>query len=285
MLSLASCSGDGGDEEIPLITFNLPHDYPALVNGVSIESCPDRVVALTPVMIEVVFALGSYAQLAGVGENCNYPESAASMKKYGKIGNLDYDALSADGVSLILTSAPLSDAEKLRLITMDIQLVFIEAAFDRNGLYSLYRKTGMVMAGESTGTKNADNTVSRLFSKIDNAAAGESKGKAALILDYGNAVATPDSLAGELLSKAGYTNAAAGTNLQTNMQELAEAKPMYIFCSIEQIDDIMNDEWLKNTPAVENNHVYAVDMSMLSGQGERMFDFVLSLRDVGLGDN
>ena len=79
---LTSCGdGDGG------VTIEGRDDFPATVAGVEIKSAPQSVICLSQSITEIIYELGSYAQLYGVSNDCDYPEEAAQKEKMGTAAN------------------------------------------------------------------------------------------------------------------------------------------------------------------------------------------------------
>ena len=102
MLCICSCSKK--DEA------TIQNDYPVTVYGVTVDACPQRVVSLSPAATEIITALGSYAQLFGVSDNCT---NVSGLAAFGT--SVLTDEQLRDIVLSVFNLRPAAIIEKLRL--------------------------------------------------------------------------------------------------------------------------------------------------------------------------
>ena len=261
--SLSACSkkkDDGG---------TVKNDYPVTVGGVEIERCPQNVISLSPSITDIIYTLGSDAQLIGVSDQC-LPEK--ELPRFGSAALPDTDAILGSGADLVLAAEALPSGDRQRLADKGIPVVTVPAGASYDELPEQYAAVARAMSGAVTGEKNAQNTFSRVDGRIKTVK-NTLKGKAtpaALLLGNG-IVATPDTFAGEMLAFAGGRNAAQdGKNYELSYEKLAKANPAAIFCPAELTDAVRADKYLKETDAVKAGRVYAVSPYYFERPGENL---------------
>jgi len=247
-------------------------DFPVTVGGVKIESAPQRVVSLSPSVTEVIYTLGSNAQLCGVSDDCDYPQGTASLPRLGtqimpdivKIIELDAD--------LVICSVALLPADEERLTNQNIKVVVIPVSAHIN-VTEMYIQIASVLSGQITGRANAQVTAGRILAEINRITEiiGTPEVKACMILSGSGAIAGGDTFAGGLLTAAGVLNIAQEkSGFEMKPEEIADWNPEFIFCPSGHVEKFKNEPAFANTPAVINNRVIGIDVLLFERQGDRM---------------
>lgn len=81
------------ESQEPAISADSPADFPVEVNGLTIETVPQKVVVLSPSLAEVVSDMELAAALCGRAEECDYPEAVASLPAVGGMLMPDVEAI------------------------------------------------------------------------------------------------------------------------------------------------------------------------------------------------
>ncbi|MEG1824732.1 MAG: ABC transporter substrate-binding protein [Cloacibacillus sp.] len=83
------------------------------------EAGPKRIISVTPVGTEILFALGQGQNIAGVTSFCDYPPEALKKPKIGGYSDINFEALVAQRVDLVVLqdmhSQSIPDLEKLKI--------------------------------------------------------------------------------------------------------------------------------------------------------------------------
>lgn len=278
LLLLPGCRNDGN------FSVSIPEDYPVMVGDVEIKACPQKVISLSPVATEIIFALGNNAQLIGVSDY-DTVEGSEKLQKYGSTANPKTEEIIACKPDLVLISGELGEAERQSFQVQNIPVVAISAADNREGLKSLYETVGIIMAGKSAGQKNGANTVNRMLEKMEQAgeAAGNQPQTAVLFLTE-SAVATGETFAGWVLSCAGVENVAGeARNYTMAYEEIAKADPDIIFCDPDAAAGIKSDAILGKLSAVKENRLVEISAADIERQGHGLQAAVLAMAKAAYG--
>lgn len=74
----------------------------ALILSGSAEASPERIISLTPVGTEILFALGRGDKIIGVTDFCDYPAEAAQKPKMGDFAAVNFEAVMSMRADLLL---------------------------------------------------------------------------------------------------------------------------------------------------------------------------------------
>ena len=277
---LTSCGdGDGG------VTIEGRDDFPATVAGVEIKSAPQRVICLSPSITEIIYELGSYAQLYGVSNDCDYPEEAAQKEKMGTAANPETEKIINASPDLEIVSGNLNDElnESLRLRT--IPVISIEAAQNIDGLKDVYVAVATAFAGKTTGQINGETTYNNLINKIKNEAnvAGQTLKKAVFIPSDG-IIAYKGSFISDIMTLAGADNPAEAVPERSDWASyVASLNPDYIFCSDGIAQSILENPALAETTAVKSGNVKGINSALFERQGGRIYEAAMEMYRVMYG--
>lgn len=280
LLGLTACNNGGGSG-------GSGDDYPVTVADVKIDQKPQSVVSLAPSLTEIVFDLGYGDQLKGVSDYCDTPSSVSDKTRCGTAQAPNLDAIKELAPQVLITSTPLIESDLIQLQQMNVNVVTLSGAQDLDGIYALFGDVARVFAGENTGKKQAEETLAPYKEQLESASkkisdyleAGNTKSKGIYLrmLDY--TMATGDTLEGKLLDMIGIDNLAAGYGEWSYpTDKLEELKPDVLFYNTGvDKDTLLARPAYKDTEAVKNSRVYAVDGTAFERQSLRMFQTVLEM--------
>ena len=270
-----------GEAQQPAISADSPADFPVEVNGLTIETVPQKVVVLSPSLAEVVSDMGLSAALCGRAEECDYPEAVAALPAVGGMLVPDVEAVAGLQPDFVLMQSQPTEELARQFEEKGIKVLVIPAATGWEDLGTMYEAVGKAFAGAETGPTTAESFVKTMLEEPMAQvmqALGTQAGtlRALYAADGSGSAATGDTLIGALLEKAGAVNAAqADTGWKISAETAAAAE--VIFCPEEMVDTVKNAEIYVASPAVQNGRVYGVDAAALERQGQRMVQAVQSM--------
>ncbi len=250
LIMLCSCAQNMPDSSSSAIPSS---DYPAAAFDITIDKCPQKVVSLIPQVTDIIVALGSDAQLAGISNNCDQIREAervgtASLPDTAKIKEL--------GADLVFTSSLTGSSELEILKNAGIKVAIVEFPAKYTGLISLYKQIAILISGNITGARNAANTFAKIDNKIKKLSnSSDYTVKAAIFVADGVCVMS-DSLAAELAAFAGVT-----------VCDVASAEA--IICS-EELSQAVSDKYV-------GKRVIVFDVGLLENRGANMYDTVATM--------
>ena len=271
---LTSCSEGGGG-----VTIEGRDDFPATVSGVEIKSAPQKVICLSPSVTEIIYELGSYAQLYGVSNDCDYPEEAAQKEKMGTAISPDTEKIINASPDLVIVSGNLNDELSESLKLRNIPVISIEAAQNIDSLKDVYVAVATAFAGKTTGQINGETTYNNLINKIKNEAnlAGQTLKKAVFIPSDG-IIAYKDSFISDIMTLAGAENPAEAVPEGSDWASyVASLNPDYIFCSDGIVQSILENPALAETNAVKSGNVKGINPALFERQGGRIYEAAMEM--------
>lgn len=241
-------------------------EFPVEVNGVSISSKPQKAVVISPVLADVVLALGCETQLAAVSAECTQ-EDFSSLTKVDindpqSIADLSPDVvLAANGEENVIGV----------LENAGITVVTVTPATDREDFERLYSQVSSVFAGGGSGYEEGIATAQDIFTTMDDLNRVVPKEKivtACYLYDLEGSAVTGDMLGSTVMSYAGATNVFKSlTGGAYEFESLRVSNPDVIFCVPGLKNKIMNDSRFAEFRAVTSDKVYEMEPSMMEWQG------------------
>lgn len=270
---LSSCGEEGG------VTIEGRDDFPAAVNGVEIVAAPQKVICLSPSITEIIYELGSYSQLYGVSDDCDWPAEAAQKEKMGTAASPDIEKIINANPDLVMVSGNLNDelSESLRL--RNIPVVSIEAAQNIDSLKDVYVSVATAFAGKTTGQINGGNTYNNLIDKIKEEAnvAGITP-KRAVFIPTDGIIAYNGSFISDIMTLAGAQNPAEAIPDGSDWASyVASLNPDYIFCSDDMTQSILENPALAETNAVKSGSVKGINPALFERQGGRIYEAAMEM--------
>lgn len=166
---------------------------------------PQRIVAIAPSVVEILFTLGLGERVAGVGDYCRWPPEAAAKPRVGGLFDVRLEAIVAlDPDLAVLLPGQAEEGRQLRRLGIDVLTVPHETVADV--------ETAIAAIAERAGVREAGAEVLRRFG--DELAADPMTGSPRVLLTVTRApgglgdvlVAGPGTFLHELLERLGAVN-------------------------------------------------------------------------------
>ncbi len=241
-------------------------EYPVEVCGVTISAKPQRVVALSPSLADVVLALDCETQLAAVSDGCTQ-ESLSSLPKLDAASS---QAILEQTPDLVLCDS-ISDEVSSALSESGVTVLSISPATDREDYERLYSEVSSALSGGGPGYDQGVSTAQSIFTTLDDINRIVPKEKvttACYLYDLNGSAVTGDSFASTIMSYAGVTNVFQSLEGGTyEFETLRVSNPTVIFCVPGLKSEILADSRFQSLNAVENDRVYELEPSYMEWQG------------------
>jgi ABC-type Fe3+-hydroxamate transport system substrate-binding protein len=257
MLTLCACAGEKDKESSTPKT-----DYPAKALDISLDSCPQKVVSLVPEVTDIIIALGSDAQLAGISDNC------VDVRELGRFGDAfapDISAIKELEPDLVFVSAVTSENDIELLRNAGIPVAAADGAVHYTDLRQLYIDVATLMSGNITGVRNAANTFNNIDAKLKEISNSAGTETTAVIFAADGVTVPPDCFTAELAKFAGISLISADTD-----SDIATANPQVIICPSELVGTL--------SARFGNISVAEFDIAMLDRRGADMVASVNALK-------
>ena len=269
---LCSCSSLNRDSD---------NAEPVLLTGVSAETTaempgilsPERAVVLSPAAAEIVCELGFSDKIAARGEYCDYPEQLLSIPTAGSAANPDVTKIPEYSPDIVITESPISKADRTDLADSGAEVLSMTAPDSLASLREEYITIASLWS-DSPETL-ADNALSELVRASEEAP--QIDGKLLLFLSEEN-VATPDTLAGDLIGTFGANAAKGYKNYYMPYDKIIMTDPDVIFLS-DSVDYYAFTEEYAELTAVKRGNIIIIDGSLLERPTSRLWELMDFISD------
>ena len=259
-------------------------DFPVSVEGVVLETQPQRIVSLSPVLSAALMELNGLDVLAGVSDYCHdkVPETG-EIPAMGSAQTPDVQAIIDSGADTVLSVSAMSAGNISTLEAAGIRLIILPQPTSLAELAVLYTQVGTVLKGASTGAERGDNLSQNLTDRLSflSGKIGEDNTASYLYLpDLSGAAATGDTLESEVLGKLGLQNTAselAGYALSD--EQLAGMDPDWLICDDGITAEALAASRYASLPAVQEGRVLYVDGAPFELCSSRMADTALAVAE------
>ncbi|MDR0821875.1 MAG: ABC transporter substrate-binding protein [Oscillospiraceae bacterium] len=276
VLMLTSCEklGLSTPEETTAATEpTVPREYPVVVNSVTFNSAPKRVVVLTPFIGEIIGDFGFESRVVGRVNECVYPDKLVEKTSIGSGLSPDYNRIIALSPDVLLTSAELPQQERFFLEKNNVKILTIEYPTSISALKNVYRDIGRLFGGEQTGGINGEEVFAPLSHALDNSKA-VNLGNFVYITE-GIRAATPDTLESAVLSCFGR-NAADGTRYNADKDAILGVGVNLIILGG---DYPIADSFLSLTAAYGEGRVIKIDNAYFERPSLRLVKLIEQVTD------
>lgn len=255
-------------------------DYPVTINDVKFDTSPEKVVALSPSLADVVLALGYEIKLVGRTEACTQ-EDLSVLSVVNGPEQLNIEQIKALSADLVLTEQALTEDQEKGLTDAGIRVLTLTPEDTQEGIQQLYQNLGSVLGGAKTGYEKGDRTQKSFFMALDEVQRlaerqrGDIVVTACYLYDIQGKAVTGDQFASKLIEYSGAVNAMGdSTNGQIDVENLKLGNPNYIFCAPGVKEQLEKDEELSTLSAVQEGKVYEMEPTLLEWKGNALLDAV-----------
>lgn len=242
-------------------------EFPVEIGDVTISARPQKAVALSPSLADVVLALGYETQLAAAGEEC----TQESLRDLQKIDSQDASAVLGVGPDLVLSAEPLDDEAQSAYEGAGVPVLVVQPAVDREDYERLYSQVSSAFAGGDSGYNAGIETAQSIFTTLDDINRIVPKEKvttACYLYDLESSAVTGDMFGSTIMSYAGVTNVFKSLDGGAyEFQTLRISNPDAIFCVPGLKSQIESDSRFQEFQAVRNGRVFEMDPSLMEWQG------------------
>jgi iron complex transport system substrate-binding protein len=243
-----------------------------------------HIVSLGPSNVEILFAIGAQAQIAGCDLSSDYPPEAKPLAVIADYPTLNVESIVALQPDLILVAEIISPEQIQALRALGLRVFYLaNPASLPDGLFANIRNIGAL-----TGrTPQAETVIAGLKSRFD-AVREKAAGASTAPLVYFELDATdparpyvagPGSFVDMLIRLAGGRNMAAALSsswAQISAEEILHQDPDVILLGdtgfgVTLASVAMRPGW-KNLKAVKSGSVYAIDSNLVLRPGPRLAD-------------
>ncbi|MGI5270548.1 ABC transporter substrate-binding protein [Nonomuraea sp. CA-218870] len=264
----------------------FPVTVQAANGAVTIDRKPERVVSLSAVHTETLFAIGAGPQVIAVDDQSNHPPEAPRTDLSGYKPNVE--AIVARKPDLVVVSDDM-DQIVAELTKLNVPVLFEPSAKTFDEAYD-----EITDLGAATGNlEKAREVVSTMRATLDKLAAEAPKDKKLTYyheLDQTPYAATSTTFIGQVYNLFGLTNIAdqapdaAGGYPKLSTEFVAQADPDLIFladvkCCGQNKDALARRPGWKNLSAIKNDQVIELDDDIASRWGPRVVDLARTVGD------
>lgn len=254
------CAVSAGCQNIDEVSSGgaAPLEYPVEVGGLTFSASPASVASLSPALTEILCELGYEDKLIARGSYSDYPESVLAKADVGSAANPDIDAIIALAPELLLSQSPITKKDITRLEQAGTRVLILPAPTNLDGVRQTYSAVSAIFGGALGAAAATENALRPLDDAL--AAVGDIGSEAFVyIMTKELAVATGDTLTGDILSHFGRNIAADSKKYALEATELAAANPSLIFLATPMNIANLPDE-VKSLPAADGR-VISLDNS------------------------
>lgn len=241
-----------------------PKGYPVVFDQTEISAPPKRVVALSDNIAFGLSDLGFEEFIVGATERYINSGKSGVANISGQY-DTQWNVVTALKPDLVISPIKLSESEEQTLSESNIPYIVVSTPENKEGLKNFYYNLARVFKGEEKYAEIADTVLTQTNGELSALNTVNSQNsKSTLVFVEEGFVATPDTLAGELIAEAGIKNAAQQfKNYEMSEEEIKNADPQVIICPKGLSDSILKTDSLKEITAVKSGAVYEVELSPL----------------------
>jgi len=243
---------------------------------VTIEKKPERIVALAPSIVEVLYRLELGDKIVGVTDYSDYPAEAKTKPIVGSFNGVNIEKIVELKPDLVLAGAGMSKQDYQKLVDLKINVLVAEAK-----TLEQIPETFTII-GKATGEIDKSKIlVDELQGKIDKVrekVKNAKKVKTYYVISFGkegNWTAGKGTFLSELINIAGGENIADDVDgwKEYSIEKIVEKNPDVLLISalVANNKDILdNEKGYKETAAVKNDSVTILDDNLTQRPGPRI---------------
>ena len=252
-------------------------EYPVHVANINIETQPEKIIVLDPVVADIISYMGHDVKMEGRSDEVNQ-EWLSVVPSVGSAKSPNVDAITDSGATIVFADETLNKTVKENLESKGIQIICMAYAETQKQLETNYVTLGKIFGGQLSGGNEGGQSFVDLLEEM-----GAIKNKVnesnsnvfntVCYLYYDNnglRLMTSGTYGDMLLSYTGAVNAAVNIEVnEVDVNTMKVANPSYIFYADDAtLDAIKSDKVLSNLTAVKTGKTLMITKEEMSRQGK-----------------
>jgi iron complex transport system substrate-binding protein len=246
--------------------------------SITIDKEPERVISVSPVITEIIFALDKGDKLVGRTDYCDYPSEASKVQSIGSLTDPNIEQMVALKPDIVIASAHFKEEVLKKLESLNIKVVVLYGPEEFEGAYSTITNIAKVLNADSKGTEVVDKMKAKVADITAKVASVKEKPSAYYVVGYGQGgdfTAGSDTFISKMINMSGATNAAEDVKgWNYSIEKLVQKDPNIIICpnTFKGDNGLINSPGYKDLTAVKQNKVVYIDENLINRQGPRLAD-------------
>lgn len=258
--------------------------FPVKIGGAEIDKQPTRIAVLTPGIYAVLNdILGTGDSIVAISDYTT--SNLETLTAVGTADEPDTNTIVGLSCDLVITNSNLPQEATAQLGDKGISVAVVAAPTTFEGLQEYYHQLACLCFGYVDGYTVSNTAYENMLANLNLISTDVTDKKSAVMLLDKNIVATSETIGDNILSYAGFNNAAK--DLQTMNIDFAMIKnlnPSVIFCDNLILESIKTSPDLAETSAVQNNCVFGISVLNTELLGSGIYDSAKQMREYAYGE-
>ncbi len=255
-------------------------DYPVQIASLTFEKAPKNIASLSPALTEIICELGYGDLLIGRSSYCDYPESVKGKTDIGSSANPNIEEIIKLAPELLISQSPIAKKDITKIEEAGVRVLILSAPSSFSELKQCY----VDIAGLFGGGSKAQETAEKALLPLTNALGSiKSNGTFAYIMTYDLAVATGDTLSGDILSYYGENIAKDNQKYSITKEELLAKQPNMIFLALPMNAANLPPETAELN-AIKNNKIFCIDNTSFERPTARLLAQMINSINTEMGE-
>ncbi len=257
--------------------------YPALVGGLNIESPPESVASLSPLLTDMVTTLPLGDPLIAVSEYCRNDTGLPSV---GTPLLPDIDGIIEQSPDYLITLTPLTRQQKISLEQVGTKVLEFATPTTVGGFADLASEIATLFLGKERGAAVASGIYGRFSDTLAQYSTTinlpvEERPTYSLLFDLSGFSATPDTLEAQIFGSVLGRTAVEGQGYATTMEDIVAADPEILILPDTLTMQDLSGTGLENGTAAQNAKIFFIDMSYVETYNPKLlFDLAMIAKSV-----
>jgi len=254
-------------------------------NTVVIESEPQTIVSVSPMVTEIIYALGAQDKLIGRSDYDDYPMEVFDIQSVGPIDLPDTELIASLQPDIVIASSIFSEEAYNALTALGIPVAIVVDEDSFAGMFDSVQNIADLAGVHDAGVALVEELTEEYDSYV---ALQETDAEAQDVTfyycmsfgEFGDFTGGAGTFIDEIINLAGATNAAGDVEgWSYSAEQLIANDPTYIIVPAWAYDSFIVTEPYSSLTAVQEGRVISVDNNLFERQGPRNFEAVQIIRD------
>lgn len=252
---------------------------------VSITRNPLRIVSLAPAITETLFAMGYGERIVGRSDYCNYPPEAYNIEVAGTLMELNMENIVLMKPDLIIAGTHFPKENVQALENSGYQVVVLMGQGRFEGTYEgVIRPIGRILDDPEAAEELIESMEQIRLTAMERVKKFPYSPTVYYVVGFGEGgdwTAGGDTFIGQMLSMAGSVNIAQDlSGWAYNLESLVEKDPDIIIVPEWALESFPKTPVYSDLSASRNGRIFSIDEDLISRQGPRLTEGLVSLVDI-----